>query len=136
MTKQIITEYVKKVKLLMPLHGQEEKLYIRKLKEHMEEYLDAAPDAKIEDLYREFGSPMETAADYLRISDERYLMRKLNISRIIKRFIAFCAAIVFCLAIWFGTLLYNIYQKAQNSHIATEQTILIVGDEEEWSEWE
>lgn len=114
----MINEYVMKIKRCFPIHGREEKEYIRKLKQQIGEYEAGVAECTYDKLIAEFGSPLSVASEYFMNVDSDYLIKKLRRGKVVKRSIAVILTIAITiwgiLSVW---LCYDAYRSI-NSRIA------------------
>lgn len=90
MSKEI-KKYLKEIKLLLPAFSKEEKKFLRDLLERIEDYLDENPNATMQDIENQFGTPMEIAQSYMSSLDLDVLLKRLSISHFVRRFFAIAA---------------------------------------------
>ena len=90
MSKEI-KKYLKEIKLLLPAFNKEEKKFLRDLMERIEDYLDENPNATMQDIENQFGTPMEIAQSYMSSLDLDVLLKRLSISHFVRRFFAIAA---------------------------------------------
>ena len=86
MSKEI-KKYLKEIKLLLPAFNKDEKKFLRDLTERIEDYLDENPNATMQDIENQFGTPMEIAQSYMSSLDLDVLLKRLSISRFVRRFL-------------------------------------------------
>lgn len=72
-------KYYKDVVRLFPIHSKKERVYLQNLKEQIDEYEDITYD----DLVLEFGSPIDIVKAYYDTINSQYLLKKLNLKRIV-----------------------------------------------------
>lgn len=58
--------------------------------ERIEDYLDENPNATMQDIENQFGTPMEIAQSYMSSLDLDVLLKRLSISRFVRRFFCDC----------------------------------------------
>lgn len=90
MSKEI-KKYLKEIKLLLPAFSKEEKKFLRDLLERIEDYLDENPNATMQDIENQFGTPTEIAQSYMSSLDLDVLLKRLSISHFVRRFFAIAA---------------------------------------------
>lgn len=71
--------YYKDVKKLFPIHGKKEKEYLSHIRQQIEEY----ENPTYEQLENLFGTPIDVVKSYYDIVDSQYLLKRINIKRII-----------------------------------------------------
>ena len=129
MNKKIEGNYIKKVQASLPVYGNNEKAYIKKLEDHLQNYCDEYPDVTEEDIVKEFGTPTSVVSDYFCEIDEDYLFRKLRIRNHVRISIFVITASIIILNIFCGYFYYKEYQATRNSTITKEETITIIKEE-------
>ncbi|WP_173385779.1 DUF6120 family protein [Ruminococcus flavefaciens] len=102
-------KYLKDISRLLVCDSTERKKFLRDLNENIDEYLASEPEASIEDLYRNMGTPREIADGFLSNADPRTIRHRLSIVRII---IVAVAAIVVLL----GVTLFSLWLDTHESH--------------------
>ena len=58
-------QYISEVKLLLPAIGKSEKNYLASLTSNLEDFCDDTSPQTIDDLYKEFGTPVDTINFYI-----------------------------------------------------------------------
>lgn len=129
MKEKMIEDYLKRVKMLLPLHGKKENDYLKGLKINILDYLEEEPDASEADLYQAFGIPADIVAEYLKTLDDDYLIGKINRQNLLKRCVDFFCILAFCLAAWWSILMYKDYLNFQNTQVTEIHEVIYVGDE-------
>lgn len=123
MTK-LCQQYLSDVKSLFPIMGKPEKKYLSKLREPLEDYCREEQVSTMEEIYDNFGQPDEVVNNYLRSADTAYLIKRIRLSKWVKRgFIALLliALIGVSIAGIYMHKEYTIYKQEQLHH---EETIL------------
>ena len=117
-------QYLSDIKTLFPIMGKEEKRYLKKLKTIVEDFCaEAEPDCQ-DILYKEFGTPDEILASYIKSADIPYIIKKIRQTKILKFSISVTLCIIIIvLAIHFSCL-YKEYKAFQQSIPFFEETII------------
>lgn len=82
---KLCKHYISDVKSLFPIMGKNERQYIKKLSDTIEEYCEETSITSIDTIYDSFGSPQDILAGYFSITDTSFLAKKIKISKWIKR---------------------------------------------------
>lgn len=125
----LIKLYLRCLKECLPIYGKQEKKYLKKIELHLEEYVSFHPDATYETLVSEFGSPTTLVSDYFISLEDEYLFRKLRKKHYTRNIAILIVAMVLSYTVFRSVLLYKEFQRAQESHITYETTII-----EEWED--
>ena len=64
---------------------------MNRLKVQINEHLDLFPDLSYEELVKQFGTPKEVIMEYYANADDDYLLKKIDVSKKLKRFLLFIA---------------------------------------------
>ena len=115
MTK-LCQQYLSDVKSLFPIMGKPEKKYLSKLREPLEDYCREEQASTMEEIYDNFGQPDEVVNNYLRSADTAYLIKRIRLSKWVKRGI-----IVLLLIALIGVSIAGIYMHKSYITIKQEQ---------------
>lgn len=100
---KLCRQYRSDIKSFFPIMGNPEKKYLLKLMRSVEDYCDEEHVTTIEDLYKGFGSPGDVVSTYLELTDTSLLMKRIRITKWIKRGI-----IAFLLIALIGVSIYGV----------------------------
>ena len=64
---------------------------MNRLKVQINEHLDLFPDLSYEELVKQFGTPKEVIMEYYANANDDYLLKKIDVSKKLKRFLLFIA---------------------------------------------
>ena len=103
----ITRKYIRQCRTLFPVYGNSERTFLNRLKVQINEHLDLFPDLSYEELVKQFGTPKEVIMEYYANADDDYLLKKIDISKKLKRFLLFIA-ILFLSYFFYES--YTIYQ--------------------------
>ena len=81
--------------------------FLNRLKVQINEHLDLFPDLSYEELVKQFETPKEVIMEYYANADDDYLLKKIDVSKKLKRFLLFIA-ILFLSYFFYES--YTIYQ--------------------------
>lgn len=101
-------KYYKDVKKLFPINGEQEKIYLKHLKQQIDEY----GDVSYNDLENAFGNPNQIYASYIETLDENDIISKMNHKKLLKRLIITCIICVLVLSLF---IFYKINQEADEA---------------------
>ena len=107
MNNSLSQKYVQEVKMLFPILRKEEKDYLKKMKQNLDDYCENIPIQSIEDLYNEFGKPQDVVYDYFSITDIASLISSIHIQKIMRRVICFACAVALIGVSFYCILLYQ-----------------------------
>ena len=103
----IARKYIRQCRTLFPVYGNSERTFLNRLKVQINEHLDLFPDLSYEELVKQFGTPKEVIMEYYANADDDYLLKKIDVSKKLKRFLLFIA-ILFLSYFFYES--YTIYQ--------------------------
>ena len=89
-----INKYIKECNSLLPLHGNQEKIFIKNLRETLLEFQEEKGSIYYNDIIERFGHPLDIVYEYIRDLNEDTLMKNLNKRTLIKRGVILIIAIV------------------------------------------
>lgn len=101
-------KYYKDVKKLFPINGKPEKIYLKHLKQQIDEY----GDVSYNDLENAFGNPNQIYVSYIETLDENDIISKMNRKRLLKKLIITCIISVIVVTLF---VFYKINQDASES---------------------
>lgn len=115
-------QYIKNAKALFPLMGKDEKQYFKKLQINIEDYCETKSVSSIEELYNDFGSPIDIVNTYFSSSKIDYILNQIRRTKIIKTtlIVLIVSALVGVTA--YCTLVYSAYQVFKAEQIFFEDT--------------
>ena len=103
----ITRKYIRQCRTLFPVYGNSERTFLNRLKVQINEHLDIFPDLSYEELVKQFVTPKEVIMEYYANADDDYLLKKIDVSKKLKRFLLFIA-ILFLSYFFYES--YTIYQ--------------------------
>lgn len=124
MSKEI-KKYLEEIKLLLPAFSKEEKKFLRDLMERIEDYLDENPKATIQDIEDQFGTPIEIAQSYMSSLDLDVLLKRLSISRFIRRFFAIAAICMILGLCVYSMCMYKAYICYKDTLVTNSETVIV-----------
>lgn len=116
---KICKQYISEVKALFPIMGKNEKIYVNKLKKHLENHCEESCIASKQELYESYGQPNDIVNDYFSSADTEYIVKKIKISKYIK--IAITSLLVIALA---TASIYCIILIREHAIFAREEVVI------------
>lgn len=113
---KLCRQYQSDIKSFFPIMGNPEKKYLFKLMRSVEDYCDEEHVTTIEELYKGFGSPSDVVSTYLETADTSLLMKRIRITKWIKRGI-----LTFLLIALIGVSIYGVYAYIEYNMLGHEQ---------------
>lgn len=101
-------KYYKDVKELFPINGKQEKIYLKHLKQQIDEY----GDVSYNDLEETFGNPNQIYASYIESLNEDEVINKVNQKKLLRKLIITCIICVLVLSLF---IFYKINQDTNES---------------------
>ena len=108
--KKIVKKYMREIKSFFPVLRADDRKYINKLSKNIYDYCESADSVSIDQLYSEFGHPLDTAHAYFSMIDLDSVFSYIQLQRVLKKA---CLAILFCVLFFltfYCTLLYKEHQ--------------------------
>ena len=90
----ITRKYIRQCRTLFPVYGNSERTFLNRLKVQINEHLDLFPDLSYEELVKQFGTPKEVIMEYYANADDDYLLKKIDVSKKIKKIFTFYCNII------------------------------------------
>ena len=116
---KLCKKYIKEVKLLFPIMGKNEKIYIKRLQASVEDCMEESHSTSLQELYETFGSPKDVLTSYLASVDTDDISKLIKKKVYVKRFFLFLAIIALI------TSSIHIYQREQTLEIMRREEIVI-----------
>lgn len=123
MTK-LCQQYLSDVKAFFPIMGNQERKYLTKLAETVEDYCTEEKATTIEELYDGFGHPSEVANTYLTSVDTSQLIKRIQFTKWIKRGIIALLLIALIGVSLYGIKSYKAYKILEQEQIYFDETII------------
>lgn len=120
-TEKTMRQYLKEIKLLLPIHGKEERKFLKDYKTSLKAFLTDRPACTPEEFRDHFESPEDVAYNYISSLDQQQLCKRITFRRTIVRiFLCVCAIALIC---WL-VMLWNIYTYEQSQVISQEVIVI------------
>ena len=117
-------EYISEVKLLLPAIGKSEKNYLASLTSNLEDFCDDTSPQTIDDLYQEFGTPVDTVNSNISTLSIAELTKRIQIRKYIRHVIYFFAIVISCFSIFLSILAYHTYQILKEQEAVFVDTVI------------
>lgn len=131
--ENIIESYIKEIKLFLPIHRKNEKLFLSDIKNAIDDYANSAESISRELLIENFGEPKEIALNYISEQNSETLCNTIKKSKQLKLY-GLC--IVLTIFIVGGIKIfsyYSAYKECKDAYIARE--IINIEEEDEWKNY-
>ncbi len=124
MTK-LCKQYLSDIKAFFPIMGKPERTYLAKLAENVDDYCIEEKTTTIEEIYDGFGHPSEVASTYLTSVDTSYLIKRIQMTKWIRRgIIALLVTALIGVSIY-GINTYKTYKLLEQEQIFFDETEII-----------
>ena len=117
-------QYISEVKLLLPAIGKSEKNYLASLTSNLEDFCDDTSPQTIDDLYQEFGTPVDTVNFYISTFSIAELTKRIQTRKYIRHVIYFFAIVISCFSIFLSLLAYHTYQILKEQEAVFVDTVI------------
>ena len=107
---RLCKQYISQVKLLLPTIGKSEKNYLTTLTSNLEDFCDNTSPQTIDDLYKEFGSPVDTVNSYISTLPTETLIKRIRTSKYIRCLIVALIIMFACITSIFAITYYQSFQ--------------------------
>ena len=133
-SEKLEKKYINEISELFPLVSKQEKTYLKKMKEIIDDTLSdeaVPPPEKIEDFYSLFGEPYEIVHQYLSEMDKDTFQNILKLKKIKKTMLFSLFGIMCSLAILFSVLLIRVHLNVMETLPAYTTTEIVIIESEE-----
>lgn len=103
-------QYISEVKLLLPAIGKSEKNYLASLTSNLEDFCEDTSPQTMDDLYKEFGSPVDTVNSYISTLPTETLIKRIRTSKYIRCLIVALIIMFACITSIFAITYYQSFQ--------------------------
>lgn len=121
-----LNRYYRQIKSWLPCSRKLKNALISRLKESIQAYLDANPEADFGQIQSHFGAPETIAAAYVEEMGTDKLLRDLRIRRKIVAMVAGTMAVV--LALWLGVVGWAIVREIKSSDLTIHEYITHISE--------
>lgn len=116
-----LNRYYRQIKSWLPCSRKLKNALISRLKESIQAYLDANPEADLDQVQARFGAPETIATAYVEEMGTDKLLRDLRIRRKVVTLVAGTMAVV--LSLWLGVVGWAIVREIKSSNNTIESYI-------------
>lgn len=99
--------YYRNVKKLFPVYLKREKLYLKQLKEQIDEY----EDTSYEELVNIFGDPIDIVKAYYDTINGKYLLLRMNLKRVVT---ITCIFVLLLSTLYLGYRTFSLHEAIDN----------------------
>ena len=107
---RLCKQYISQVKLLLPTFGKSEKNYLTTLTSNLEDFCEDTSPQTMDDLYKEFGSPVDTVNSYISTLPTETLIKRIRTSKYIRCLIVALIIMFACITSIFAITYYQSFQ--------------------------
>ena len=123
MTK-LCKEYIKEVKAMFPVKGKQERKYIKQLRTDVEDYCEESNATTKEELYENYGNPVDVVAEYFSATGVPYVIKKVIISKYIKALVAVIIAVILVLSTMYGVIRWEEHQMLLREEVVIVEEVI------------
>ena len=107
---RLCKQYISQVKLQLPTIGKSEKNYLTTLTSNLEDFCEDTSPQTMDDLYKEFGSPVDTVNSYISTLPTETLIKRIRTSKYIRCLIVALIIMFACITSIFAITYYQSFQ--------------------------
>ena len=107
---RLCKQYISQVKLLLPTIGKSERNYLTTLTSNLEDFCEDTSPQTMDDLYKEFGSPVDTVNSYISTLPTETLIKRIQTSKYIRCLIVALIIMFACITSIFAITYYQSFQ--------------------------
>lgn len=119
-----LKQYLKEIRLLLPIYGKEERIFIKDLKESIAEYIELNPSCTWEDVISNFEEPEDAVYNYITSLDQQQLCKRISLRKTIAKVIVVITVVVIVVICVKTYLYYDLYQQAQDEIAVKKNTVI------------
>lgn len=121
----IAKKYLRECKGYFPVYGRRERLFLRNLKQQVEEATKRNPDLDYIGLKEEIGTPVEVLQSYYEeIEDREQLIKRISFIKGMKKIFIMLIVVITIFFMCRTWRLYNDYQEFKQSNTLYEEEII------------
>lgn len=120
MTK-LCRQYISEIKCFFSICGREERKYLKKLSETVEDFCEEENITSMDELYGSFGVPHDVANTYFSSIDTAGYIKKTHINRWIKCCIAILISVALVGVSIYATYKYKTFKEFEHDSIFLEE---------------
>lgn len=107
---RLCKQYISQVKLLLPTIGKSEKNYLTTFTSNLEDFCEDTSPQTMDNLYKEFGSPVDTVNSYISTLPTETLIKRIRTSKYIRCLIVALIIMFACITSIFAITYYQSFQ--------------------------
>ncbi len=119
---KLCKEYISEVKAMFPVKGKQERKYIKELSKDIEDYCEEANATTKEELYENYGNPVDVVKEYFTATGVPYVIKKLKISKYLKSLIAVIIAAILIFSTMYGVIRWGEHQMLMREEMVYAET--------------
>lgn len=116
--------YLSEAKSFFPIMGKKERKFLTTLANTIEDYCETEKTSSLDDIYNAFGKPQSIITSYLDTVDTTSLVKKIQLSKWIKRGVLIFLVLALISVSIFGITTYNTYEALKQQQIFFEEETL------------
>ena len=97
-----LKRYIRSINRALPCHGKMKRHIISQIRNSIEDYIQADPEADFSAVQAHFGTKQEIVAGYVAYEDTSVLMQKISIKKKVLMIVA--GAVAIALLVWAGVV--------------------------------
>lgn len=117
----IARKYIRQCRIVFPIYGKAERIFLNRLKIQVNEYLDLFPDLSYGELVERFGTPKEVVMEYYGNMDDDYLLKKMNFVKHVRIFLSVIALALIVFFAYRSYVIYESFQEVKDSKVIYEE---------------
>lgn len=121
---KICKQYIKEIKAMFPIKSKKERAYIKNLSRDIDDYCVEENVTSKEQLYENYGNPIDVAREYLSAMGIDYVMKKIKIAKYIKALVSVLIAAVLVLTSTICIYTYSIYQMEKRQEVVITEEVI------------
>ena len=119
---KLCKQYLSDIKAFFPIIGKPERAYLAKLAENVDDYCIESNAVTVEEIYDGFGHPSEVASTYLTSVDTSYVIKRIQMTKWIKRGIIALLLVALIGGSIYGITTYKAYKIFEQEQIYFDET--------------
>ena len=119
---RLCKQYISQVKLLLPTIGKSEKNYLTTLTSNLEDFCEDTSPQTMDNLYKEFGSPVDTVNSYISTLPTETLIKRIRTSKYIRCLIVALIIMFACITSIFAITYYQSFQVFKQEAVYFTET--------------
>ena len=117
----IARKYIRQCRIVFPIYGKAERIFLNRLKIQVNEHLDLFPDLSYGELVERFGTPKEVVMEYYGNMDDDYLLKKMNFVKHVRIFLSVIALALIVFFAYRSYVIYESFQEVKDSKVIYEE---------------